>query len=147
MKKILTAVMSAVLALTVLCLVCGCKPEEPLEIEDKPFYTLEEAHSYGWISKSNLKSIAKLVNDIDSVNIAELDSEVLAAIKESYAALRDAESDEVIVIYYGNFNNYYAVDVSKYGDISPSVAVEVTVGGVKFVYPHGGAEVVIYKAE
>ena len=140
-KKLLSI---AAVMIVGLCLLCGCKPK-PVEIEEKPFYTLEEAYSYGWLKKKDLKSIAELVNHLRSLDIEELDSEVLAAIKESYATLRNVETDEVIVTYYGKFNEYYAVGKSVYGDVVASVMVEVEVGGVKFFYPNIAAEVTIFR--
>ena len=143
MKKRWAAMFTAAIGLGLcLCLFCGCKP---VEVEEKPFYTLEEAYHYGWLKKTDLKSIAKLVNNHTSLDIEGLENEALTAIKDSYAALRNAEPDEVTVIYYGNFNNHIAVDLSIYGDLGSTVIKEVTVGGVKFVYPHSAAEVVIYR--
>ena len=141
-KKLLSTCAALVMGL---CLFCGCGQKPPPQIEDKPFYTLEEAYDYGWLSKNDLKSIANKINNRESIDLDELDGEVLTEIKTAYALLRDTESDEVGVAYYGNFKSYYAVDVFVKGDGASDVITKVYVGGGVFIYPNDGTEVVIYK--
>ena len=117
------------------------------EIPAKSFYSLQEAYDNGWLVQEDLKSIAELVNTDNSLSIDKLNDEILAEIIDSYTALHHVESDTVVIMYYGNFNNYYAVDISISGAGAATVIREVNVGGVKFEYPNSAAEVVIFKVK
>ena len=147
MKKSWAAILTAAIGVVLcLCLFCGC---EPVEVEEKPFYTLEEAYHYGWLKKTDLKSVAKRYNNREPIDNAELDSETTLAIKEAYCALHNSKVtvEQVGFQYYGWYHDCAVIKI-YYDDLGvPAVAWDEKVGGVTLHHPDGLGLSVWRKAE
>ncbi|MDE6411278.1 MAG: hypothetical protein K2L02_01925 [Clostridia bacterium] len=149
-KKLLSISAALVMGL---CLFCGCN--DPEEIEDKPFYTLEEAYKYGWLSKNDLKSIAYYHNGgrkgnegVMSKNYTPkpktpevLDDATTMAIKQAYYDVHTAKGylptitlDEVGFRYYGWYNGCAVIKIGYRNMPVSDVLVEEKVGGIKVSY-------------
>ena len=142
MKKRWAAMLTAAIGVVLcLCLFCGC---ESVEVEEKPFYTLEEAYHYGWLKKSDLKSIARLYNNREPIDNAELDSETTLAIKEAYCDSHNSKGysntitvEQVGFAYYGWYHDCAVIRIYYYNMPVADVVWDETVGGVTMHHTDG----------
>ena len=130
-------ILAAVLALGICgAVLCGCGSNMKGE-----FYSVKEAFEAGYLTKSDLKSIAGYYNNRENCPDA-LDKEVKDAIirtacEEARLGISEAEvrpEDFEISAYYGNYNNCYAVKIKSEYIGYPEVVVDEweEIGGVKF---------------
>jgi len=131
-----------------LCFLCGCgeeKPEWASSAREGALPEISEAYENGWITKKDLKDIAKRIYKHIEYE-EELDEETDLAIREDIARqLREdssdpfpeAEADGVrIVTVYGHYSECYVVDVRVvYYNFPTDVPFwRAEIDGVEFYY-------------
>ena len=147
MRKLLLVLLSLISVICMAFSFGGCSEEQQKEVVDGEmgkFYSLQEAYDNSWISKKNLKAIAKYHNKSKTYPVALTDEEE-TAIKE--AAAREVSSDArnrpdakaedfVILKYYGNYNGYYAIIIQDTTTLAPAVMIDdwISIGDVKIHY-------------
>lgn len=117
---------------------------EPLDIIGS-FYTLPQAFEQGLISHDDLEIMADYINSDTSANSEELSPKTLLAIKRNFANYYQIGIDTVSLVYYGNYNDCYAVIVDRKDAGHASVMTDVIVDEVLFEYSCEGIEIVIWK--
>ena len=136
--------------------IAGC--DKNIEIEEKPFYTLEEAYSYGWLTKEDLKSIAYYLNGGRGNNeelMSEtyqplpktpeaLDDETKLEIKQAYGQWKFPDEDwsdfppDPFYPYYGCYHDCVVISFSLAAGspVAPGISWETEIGGVTFCYSY-----------
>lgn len=130
----------------------ACKQETKQKVNDRAFYSLKEAYSSKLLSKKDLEGIAYYYNayysnDSKYLYPKPLNKEVENAIKEakvleiksrknSQGTLMHPEAniEDISIIYYGKYNNCFAVELIDSYTYHTFAMRTVKVGGVEFNY-------------
>ncbi len=121
---------------------CNDSPRERKECEGG-FFSLREAYESGWISKSDLRTIANRHNANESRSI---DGKVANDVKSDMAEIlrnknpnpvKEAKAEDItIVSFLGEFNGFFAVILDHPYQYSPTVIVDYyeDIDGTKIHY-------------
>ncbi len=135
-----------ILCLVVTLFLSACQ----IENVEGEFLTLTDAYEQKLISKENLSSIKDIyTNDLETFPILDYETEL--KIKETRLTIlkslvndfgnpivENPSIDGISeVLYYGNYNNYYAVMIrDAYSHYGTAISIE-TIDGIEFVYADG----------
>lgn len=128
----------------ILCLgLFACCANTGKVISEEPFYSLQAAYNQDLLSRSNLRSAAKLHRN---GNNESLDAQVAERIKQAYSALYSEEElgDVVINEYLGTYNGCVVLMIRGEKTNFTDALWDETVAGVKFEY-HNGQRIVVWK--
>ncbi len=112
---------------------------------DGRFYSLEDSYKNELISHSDLVAIAELLNSGRNSD-DELNSDIESAIKNKYAELHDLNVKNIMIEYYGSYNDCVAVICSVNGYGYTTEMVEVYIDDVRLIYNCGGIEMLVWKS-
>lgn len=143
MKK----VFAAIIILIVLCMaVCFCACQKNYSKEGE-IYTLLGAYDIGLLSKDDLSSIAKKLNEDDcspqKLNLI-VKNKILKTLRYDFITemekfgFEDYEvPDYEIAAYYGEYDGFYAVSIHIKGEKYEETPIVETIDGVQFEFAKG----------
>ncbi len=150
------AVILGVLSLTFAFAGCKNPSGETSEPVTGEFYTLREAYNNGYLTRTDLESIAYYHNG-EKPYPESINDDTAKSIKSAWAKkLADDETDPItdatedkftISKYYGTYDGCVAVIVERTGAMYPAVysPVEVEIGNVIFKYNLYHPQIVVWK--
>ena len=155
--KFLIVTIALVLSLGILC-ACDKEENSPKYSPDArgQFYTLQTAYDNGMLTLNDLNVVADILNNCQELDIAEVDPDVLKAVRALYynglcddrypngkLCYPNAKVEDVSVGFYGVFNGSYCFRISDGHSMYPGVMVEDYIAGVRFYY--SGPNIIVWR--
>lgn len=137
-----------VVALMVMFSLGGCENNSGKIIENKSFYSLQAAYNNQFITKEDIKTIARLHTEKEEYVISE---EKANEIKTAYYNLFPYEGysykDVEILEYLGEYNNSYALIIHYYDEFAVAETWSEVVADVQLIYKDGNRIYILNKGE
>lgn len=146
-KKIREIVILGV-ALMVVFSLGGCENNSGKIIENKPFYSLQAAYNNHFITKEDIKTIARLHTEKEEYVLSE---EKANEIKNAYYKLFPYEGysyeDVEILEYLGEYKNSYAIIIHYYDEFAVAEIWSEVVADVQLIYKDGNRIYILNQGE
>ena len=137
------------LAIVMLFCLAGCDKEPTDKKSTGTFYTLQEAYDNGYLTKEDLKAVAR-EGKSHSLGLPELAiqqaiiKDYLDIFKESSQRYPDATVDDIYIWrYYGNYHGAVVVQMSSVYTEYPAVMIECIVADIEIEY--SGPDILVWK--
>jgi hypothetical protein len=116
----------------------SCGGNNGIVVDDMPFYSLQAAYNYEFLSTEDLKTILSFHKNRNTNVLSETTTnDIKTSFIERYPQDEMTMDDVIISMYYGTYGQSVAVMIGYSNSNYTQVKWSETIGGVKFVYNNG----------